>query len=217
MEYVKICGLKSYKEIQVCKQYGADAVGFIYDVPRSPRNLGGTEINGLAKKIGNSILTVGVSKPSNMSDLKSFIRNIDVNYYQIHSNFNETELAKIPKNFQSRIILALKLNSSNINKVIRSIKRFHGQFYAILIDNSEGHGNKLDINLLKNVLNNTENAKLILAGGINSNNVEKIILDLNPYGIDVSSALESKRGIKDPSKIKHFLIKIKQIKKNLRM
>lgn len=216
MEYVKICGLKNYKEIQVCKQYGADAVGFIYNVPSSPRNLGQIEIKRLAKKISNGILKVAVSKPSNISDLKNFINNINVDYYQIHSNFNERELEEIPPNLKSKIILALKLTSSNITELTKRIKRFQGKFHAFLIDNSEGHGNELDVNLLKNVFNNIENAKIILAGGINIDNVERIILDLAPYGIDVSSALESKKGVKNLSKIKHFLIKITQIEKNLK-
>ncbi|MHA2128418.1 MAG: hypothetical protein ACW99L_00465 [Promethearchaeota archaeon] len=47
MEYVKICGLKRYEHVLLCIEYGADAVGFIYNVPESPRNLQTMELKTL--------------------------------------------------------------------------------------------------------------------------------------------------------------------------
>ncbi|TFF97954.1 MAG: phosphoribosylanthranilate isomerase [Promethearchaeota archaeon] len=216
MEYIKICGLKDYEDVQICKKYGATAVGFIYNVPSSPRNLKKSELNKLLEKIDNEILTVAVSQPQDISELNTFVKAIQVDYYQIHGNFSEDKLKKIPEDLKSQLILAFKLNSSNISSVIHQINIFKKEFFAFLIDNSEGHGNRLDINLVKELLINTNNKKIIIAGGISIENVEEIIKNVKPFGIDVSSSLESKKGIKDSSKIKNFLKKIEKVNKNIK-
>ncbi|MFX1365944.1 MAG: phosphoribosylanthranilate isomerase [Promethearchaeota archaeon] len=215
MEYVKICGLKKPEEISLCAEKGANAVGFIYNVPSSPRNLKKTEINNLLNNISNEILTVVVSKPRSVDELKKIVNDIKVNYYQIHSNMNIEELRSISKELKEKIILALKLNHSNLQEIIIKINELHDSFFAILIDNSEGHGNKLEISIIKELMENISETKIILAGGISIDNIEDIIKKLKPYGIDVSSSLESKKGVKNPIKIKKFLDKIKEIKKKI--
>ena len=92
MEYIKICGLKKLENIELCSENGANAIGFIYNVPSSPRNLDRTEINVLLNNLSNKILTVAVSKPRDIVELKKFIDEINVDYYQIHSNFKEKEI-----------------------------------------------------------------------------------------------------------------------------
>ncbi len=215
MEYIKICGLKKPEEISLCAENGANAVGFIYNVPSSPRNLKKTEINNLLDNISNDILTVVVSKPRTVDELKKIVNNIKVNYYQIHSNMSIEELGSISKELKEKIILALKLNHSNLQEIITKINESQGSFFAILIDNSEGHGNKLEISIIKELMENISETKIILAGGISIDNIEDIIKKIKPYGIDVSSSLESKKGVKSPLKIKKFLDKIKEIKKNI--
>ena len=216
MEYIKICGLKKSEDIKLCAENGATAIGFIYNVPASPRNLEKIEINNLINNLSDEVFSVVVSKPQNVEELKKLMEEVEVNYYQIHSNFKENQLKNLSTELKKKIILALKLNQDNKEEVIKKINDIHNQFFAILIDNSEGHGNTLDVNLVKELLDKTKDAKIILAGGISINNIEDIILKLNPYGIDASSSLESEKGIKDPSKIKELLQKIKEIEKKKR-
>jgi len=214
MEYVKVCGLKEIKHVELCLENEADAVGFIYNVPSSPRNLDKSKLMNLLKSIPKNLLTVIVFKPKNISELVSIMNEIDVDLYQIHSSFENQELDKIPIELRNKIILALKVNQSNKENIIQKIKKYHDQFYAFLIDNSEGHGTEFNFNIISSILNNTDRARIIIAGGISINNVEKIMKDFKPYGIDVSSSLEYEKGEKDPHKIKDFLNKIKEIKKN---
>jgi phosphoribosylanthranilate isomerase len=215
MDYVKICGLKEYEHIELCIDNGADAVGFIYNVPSSPRNLEKSKLMNLLKCIPKKLLTVIVFKPQTVSELEKIMNDIDVDLYQIHINFENHELDDIPTELKDKIILALKINKSNKKNVIKKINKYHDKFYAFLIDNSEGHGSEFNFDIVADVIDNTNRARIIIAGGININNIEKIIRDLNPFGIDVSSALESKKGVKDPSKIEIFLKKVKEIKKTI--
>ena len=215
MEYIKICGLKNFEDVRHCFDNGANALGFIYNVPDSPRNLKRSEILKILDKIPNNTNTVLVFKPGNIDELRKIIDQINVNLYQIHYKFNYSDLDKIPIELKNKIILALKVNQSNKENVINKINKYQDQFFAFLIDNSEGHGTEFNFDIVADIINNTNRARLIIAGGININNIEKIIRDLNPYGIDVSSSLESKKGVKDPLKIEIFLNKINEIKKTI--
>jgi phosphoribosylanthranilate isomerase len=215
MEYIKVCGLKESAHIDLCGNNDANAVGFIYNVPSSPRNLEKPELLNLLKGIPKKLLTVIVSKPKDILELENILKEIDVNLYQIHSNFEDNEIDDIPTDLKEKIVLALKVNPSNEDNVIKKINKYRDQFFAFLIDNSEGHGTEFNFNIAADIINNTEGARIIIAGGININNVEKIIRNLNPFGIDVSSSLESKKGVKDPLKIQNFLRKIIEIKKEL--
>ena len=113
MEYVKICGLKEYEHIELCIDNGADAVGFIYNVPSSPRNLQKSELKSLLIKIAKRILTIIVVKPSSIFELKELMNDIDANYFQIHINFDFQELDKLSNEYKEKIILALKVNQTN--------------------------------------------------------------------------------------------------------
>lgn len=208
MEYIKICGLKQYEHVLLCIECGADAVGFIYNIPESPRNLQNMELKVLLEKIKNKISTVIVLKPSSVHELEEIINDFDASYFQIHVNFDVIELEKLSKDHKKKVILALKVNQANKDSVIKLINNFHHQFFAFLIDNSEGRGKDLDLELVKEILKRNSETNLIVAGGISIENVEEIINDLKPYGIDISSSLESDEGVKDPDRIKKILTKI---------
>ena len=215
MEYVKICGLRKYEHVQLCIDHGADAVGFIYNIPSSPRNIEKNELKSLLRKIKDKILTVIVIKPSNVIELEEIMQDIEVSYYQIHIAFDIQELKKLSEMNKKKLILALKVNQANKKSIIKQINEYGNQFYGFLIDNSEGHGNEMDIEIVKEILNKTEGKRVIIAGGIKNNNVENIISVLRPHGIDASSSLESEKGVKNHSKIIEFLDNIKDIKNKL--
>ncbi len=214
MEYVKICGLKEYDHVQLCIDNGASTVGFIYKVPSSPRNLTSIKLKSILSKIGNKISTVVVLKPTSVPELIEVMNDIPASLFQIHIGFDIKELDKLSNYWKNKIILALNVNEANKQLVIDQINDLKNHFFAFLIDNSEGHGNELEFEIVKEILNNTPGARIIVAGGIKVENVNDIIDVLEPYGIDASSSLESERGVKDPSKMKEFLEIIKRRMKN---
>ena len=58
MEYVKVCGLKKMEDIKLCIEEGANAIGFIYNVPESPRNLEKSVLLDLLKKVPKNIWVI---------------------------------------------------------------------------------------------------------------------------------------------------------------
>ncbi len=212
MEYVKICGLKNEVDIKLCSDYGAKAVGFIYNVPESPRNLNIAELLELLKTVPEKILTVIVFKPKNISEIENIVEEIQVNYYQIHINFGLEDLKDLSSDLRRKLIISLKVDQSNKNDIIKLVNKFHDLFFAFLLDNSEGQGKKFNFDLVKDILSKIIDTKIILAGGIQSENLKSIALWLNPFGIDACSSLESAKGVKDPNKIKKFLNEINKLK-----
>jgi phosphoribosylanthranilate isomerase len=216
MEYVKICGLKRIEDINICIEKGATAVGFVYNVPDSPRNLKKSEILNILKQIPKKIKTVITFRASNVFDIQNVMNEIEADLYQAHFSFNLNDLDKISNGSKKRLIIALKANHNSKQDVIKLINSYNNQFFAFLLDNSQGSGTQFDFNLLFEIKNRTSGSKLIIAGGINNENLESLIRVLKPYGIDASSSLESEKGIKDSNKIKEFLGKINEIKDSIK-
>jgi len=215
MEYVKICGLKKIENIKLCINKNVTAVGFIYNVPESPRSLKRVEINQLLKKIPEEIRTVLVFKPKTISEVVEIIKKIETDLYQVHCRFNIRSLERLSGDIKRKLIVALKVNSENKSSIIQVINLSYNQFFAFLLDNSEGQRIEFDYDLILEILKKTYGTKVILAGGISDDNVERIIKILKPFGIDVSSSLEDEKGIKDPKKIKNFLEKLIEIKQEI--
>lgn len=212
MEYVKICGLKNIDQITLCNNTNVTAIGFIYNVPESPRNLKEAELNQLLNKVPKEIRTVLVFKPKKASDIMKIIKKTQTDLYQIHCNFDIKSLEKLSNDIKRRLIVALQVNSGNKESIIQTINLSYNQFYAFLLDSSEGHGIRFNYDLIKEILKKTNGTKVILAGGISISNVEYIIKILKPFGIDISSSLEIEKGVKDSKKIKEFLKKLIEIK-----
>lgn len=215
MDYVKICGLKEFEDVQLCISKGATAVGFIFNVPESPRNLEEAEINELLNKIPKDIRTVLVTKPKKASEVVDIMNKIEADFYQLHCRFNIRSLERFSNDIKKKIIVALKVDNGNKSSIIQEINTSFNQFFAFLLDGSEGQGIEIDYDLILEILKKSYKTRLILAGGISIGNVEKIIKMLNPFGIDVSSSLEGGKGLKDPKKIKDFLEKLIEIKQEI--
>ncbi len=215
MEYVKICGLKNFEDVQLCISNGANTVGFIYNVPDSPRNLEEAEMNELLNKIPKEVRTVLVFKPKTASEVMEIMNKIEADLYQVHCIFNIRSLDSLSNDIKRKLIIALKIDEGNKTSVIQKINLSFNQFFAFLLDSSEGRGVEFDYDLALEILKKTYGTNVILAGGISIGNVENIIKILNPFGIDVSSSLESEKGIKDPKKIKNFLEKLIEIKQEI--
>jgi len=215
MEYVKVCGLKKMEDIKLCIEEGANAIGFIYNVPESPRNLEKSVLLDLLKKVPKNIKSVITFRASSAVEVEKIMNEIDADLFQIHCNFNIRDFDRFPSVTKKKMIIALKTNQVNKGDVIKMINQSFDQFFSFLIDNSEGSGTEIDHELVLEIRRRTAGSKIIIAGGINIDNIEFLIKNLEPYGIDASSSLESKKGVKDPIKIKLFLKKIKEVKKRI--
>lgn len=107
---VKICGMRSLEDIELAALYGADAVGFITEVPvESPRNLDSDTAASLVSKVTGYLNSVLVIMPENSIRALELIEKVDPDVVQIHSTLSLSELERIREKTDIPIIKTLSL------------------------------------------------------------------------------------------------------------
>jgi|TARA_B100002003_G_scaffold4204_1_gene3891 phosphoribosylanthranilate isomerase len=197
----KICGLAEKNQVKICLEYGASMCGFILFYPKSHRNLSLQKVSELTS-IKNSKSNVAVMVEPSKSDLEK-IKDLNFQYYQIYGNQDPAEINEIKKKNNVKIIKALTIETG---KDVLKYKKYEAVSDIILFD-SIGREKSLsfDHSLLQDV---PKNVIKMIAGNIQVQDLEKIskIADI----VDVSGAVETEKK-KDLTKIKEFLLKIKEI------
>ena len=204
MLLAKICGLSEIIHVEKCIEYGASMCGFILFYPKSHRNLSLDKAKELTS-LKHSKSNVAVMVQPNKSQLES-IKNLNFQYYQIYGDQDPDEINKIKKRYGVKIIKALTIETK---ENVLKYKKYQDISNVILFD-SIGKEKSLSFDhfLLKDV---SKNVIKMIAGNIQIQDLEKIskIADI----VDVSGAVETEKK-KDLTKIKEFLLKIKEINEN---
>jgi len=207
---VKICGVTREKDLISAVKAGADALGFIVNIPSSQRNLSLEKAKKLVKKTPIFIDTVAVVKPKNIKELIKIVEKLKPKSLQIYgNNIPIKELKKI----ELPIIKPIKADEKTIFKEIKGACEFN----AVLIDSFSlnklgGTGEPHDWSLSRKVRDKIYPKPLILAGGLTPDNVQKAIEIVKPYAVDVSSGVEFKPGVKSYEKMVKFIKKAKELK-----
>lgn len=212
---VKICGIKSTKDLHTAVEAGADAVGFIVDVPQSPRNLNINEAKKIMKTAPVFVETVIVTVPNNLNHLEKIHEELNPKTIQVHGS-NQTYREIRERLPDTRLIGAIRAENHNTIKTATQAVEI---LDAILLDTHilgkyGGTGKIHDWNLSKQVREAIHPKPLILAGGLNPENVKKAIQRVKPYAVDVSSGVEARPGIKDPEKVFQFIKNVKEVEIN---
>lgn len=194
---VKFCGLKREEDILYVNTLKPDFIGFVFT--ESKRQVSIKEAKHLSKMLDSSIKKVGVFKDTNEEFIFKALNEVKLDFLQLHGENNIHLFNSLKDKISSQIILAI-----NIKDSLDSMDSLLAPF--ILLDSAQsGSGVCFDWRLLKNIKD--FNKKFFLAGGINLENLDSA-LALNPYCIDVSSALETNR-VKDFEKMQQFIKRIR--------
>ena len=204
----KICGIKNEDTLICCEDNSVDFFGMIF-YPKSPRNISIEDASNLQKKSENlNINGVGVFVNKNINEIEDIIKKVKLKYVQLHGSEDE-EYIKTLKRIGVKVIKSISI--SNIND-LRNISKYNSSDYFLFdykpMKNELPGGNakSFDWNILKNL--NT-NKPWFLSGGISIKNIQEILNDLNPFGVDLSSGVEKELGIKDNHIINNFIDKLK--------
>ena len=199
---VKVCGLSSAEQVKTCVQHEADYCGFILNYPKSHRFIQfekAKELTNIEKKYTKY---VGVLVNPKNEELEKFSK-LNIDYFQIYGNYNEKSISDIKLKFNKKVIVTIQIKNK---KDILNYKQFEKIADIILWDSS---GLELSLDWNFDWMNSikTKVTKMI-AGNINIDKLERIfnLADI----VDVSGALETNK-VKDISKIKNFLNKLKKL------
>ena len=204
---IKICGIQNENTLLCCEKNNVNFFGMIF-YPKSPRNISIEKASLLQKKSQDlNINGVGVFVNKNINEIEEIIESIKLKFVQLHGSENEKYINDLKKN-EIKIIKTISIsNKDDLKKIHNYSNADYFLFdYKPMIDELPGGNSKsFDWNILKYL----ETYKpWFLSGGINSNNIKQII-DIMPFGIDLSSGVEKELGIKDNHIINNFIEKLK--------
>ncbi len=202
---VKCCGLNPIRDVQVCLDQKVDFLGFIF-YEKSPRNINISDLDILKSyNRGNSLFTaVTVDAGNEMIDK---ISSKNIQYIQLHGSETNERIKEIKQRYKLKVIKTIQVKNE---KDISLYKKYSDADY-ILHDTPGMEGSiEFPFDLIHKL---PKGENFALAGSISENNIESIT-KLGVKFCDLSSKLESKLGIKDHTKIKKFMDKIKQINEN---
>jgi len=205
MRFIKICGIKKPEQAKEISKLGATHIGAIH-FPKSPRHIEIEQIKEIKKVLPETTkLVVVVVKPEKEQVYK-LLEIADI--IQFHGDEPLEFIKEFPKD---RVIKVFRVKSE---KDIKNMEKFWKEDYLTLIDTFKkdeygGTGKRIDINLAKRIINNYP--KTILSGGLSPENIEEILSEVKPFGVDASSKLEKTAGIKDLNKVKLFIDKVLKI------
>ena len=204
---VKICGLNSTRDVQLCIDLKVDFLGFVF-YKKSPRNTNLSDIKILSKykRKKSSFVAVTVNPTDNFIK-ENLLGNFE--YIQLHGSESNDRVSEIKK-MGFKIIKAIKIKEE---KDIKAYKDFEEAADLILFDsNSMEKSESISKEFISRI---PRGDKFVLAGAINSENIinySKLGFDF----LDLSSGLEKEnlKGYKDHSKIKDFIRKVSKINEN---
>ena len=189
--FVKVCGLTRSEDVLVAAEAGADAFGLVVGFPSSPRNLGLSEARMLARIASDHLLPFLVIDGSDRRFLEEACSLIEPYGVQLYGTDD-------PQTVRS---LGVKVVVRPVT--VKDVEVPDG-FDAVLLDESRGMGRKLDLELCAEYVRRSK-LPVILAGGLNPENVEEAVRRVRPFGVDASSGLESSAGVKDHRKVVEFV------------
>jgi phosphoribosylanthranilate isomerase len=201
--FIKICGITNLEDAKFSITDGADAIGFIQS-KKSERFVSSETLNVIKDAIGIDFLTIPVFVNPSTEEVINFLSIFPNSILQFHGD-EEEEFCKA---FNKPYIKAI--NVSKQEDLINDLNKYKDSF-AYLLDSGDsqnrgGTGETFDWKLIPKDLSN----KIIVAGGLDSNNIEVLLSEVSPFGVDVSSGVESKIGVKDHSKIDNFIKLVKK-------
>ncbi|OIO39535.1 MAG: hypothetical protein AUJ72_00640 [Candidatus Omnitrophica bacterium CG1_02_46_14] len=202
MTHVKICGITNLKDAEDALGFGADAIGFVF--AKSPRQISLNEAKKISKKVGPWITTVGVFVNERIQNILRIASECHLSVIQLHGDEAPPSLYSLRP---YRIIKTFRIAEK---KDFLKTKGYEADAYLFdtkTPDSYGGTGKSFDWSLIRT---SRVPKPCIVSGGLNPDNVKAVIKMLSPYGVDVSSGVETRPGKKDAKLVKMFIQNAKQ-------
>lgn len=203
---IKICGIKHKEDALKAIECGADAIGLIF-VEKSPRYVSLTDARVIAESMPPFVMVVGLFMNASADTVREALKVVPLNLLQFHGE----EKPAFCDQFEMPYIKVLRMRE-NVNVI--AFAQEYPNASGILLDTYSkaggGSGQTFDWNLIPDDVP----LPLILAGGLNPENVASAVETVKPYAVDVSSGVESEPAIKDHQKIEQFIKEVLEVGKS---
>lgn len=195
---VKICGITRVQDALCAAEHGVDAIGLVF-YEKSPRHIAIEQVQQICRELPAFVTTVALFKDANADQIERVLQAVPIDLLQFHGR----ESAGFCNQFARPYIRALGMAQSTAS-LIGEAEQYR-EARGLLLDSHApgedgGSGESFDWDTIPLLPR-----PLILAGGLQLDNVGDAIRSVKPYAVDVSSGVESEKGIKDAALIAAFM------------
>jgi phosphoribosylanthranilate isomerase len=192
--FVKICGITNEEDALLATALGADAVGFIF--APSSRQVSVERARDIVKRLPPDVLPVGVFRNDRREHVIEVAGRVGLHAVQLHGNEPVSDVRWIRERVRF-VIQAFVAGDPALRASANSPAD------VVLVDSpNPGSGKVFDWRLAEGA---PGGVRLLIAGGLNADNVGEAIRLLRPWGVDVASGVEVRPGQKDPRKLRRFI------------
>jgi phosphoribosylanthranilate isomerase len=198
MVRIKICGITNIEDALLAAELGADALGFIF-YARSPRHVAPEIAREIIAQLPPFVAAVGVFVDEAAADVQELAANAGLDWIQLHGQ----ESPDYCRSLGHKVIKGFRIQDEGS---LRQLADYQGAAQALLLDTYKkgqvgGTGEIFDWQLARKA---KKYGPIILAGGLNPDNVAAAIAAAGPAAVDTASGTEAAPGKKDPAKLRAF-------------
>ena len=195
---IKFCGLTRAGDVRLAVELGVDYVGLVF-APHSTRKLSLDHARTLRSLVPEEIAVVALVMDNTAVDIEALVEHVQPDLLQFHGNEGDALCAA----FGLPFFKAIAMGSEDEDALARTADYPHA--YGYLLDGhgkgeQGGSGQRFDWRRVPRL-----DKPVLLAGGLTSENVATAIRTARPWGVDVSSGIESAPGIKSPDRMRRFV------------
>lgn len=214
MARTKICGLTREADVDAVVAAGADAVGFVVDVPvDSPRELSVDRARALVERVPPFVTTTLVTMPSTPGRAIELVDAIQPDAIQCHGDLPPGDVAYLRSRVDARVLKAVDAADLDVTdgetSDVHAATRYADVADAVVVDSADvdgggGTGETHDWERTRAVVADLD-VPVVLAGGLTPENVAGALATVEPFGVDVASGVESAGGVKRHERVREFV------------
>ena len=194
---VKMCGLRSEADVEVAAELGAAAVGFVF--AKSVRRVTPKDAAAATRNLRNDIRKVAVMRHPTNEEWQEVLLEFRPDVLQ--TDFGDFASLDVPDIVQC--LPVIREGDAVLDGELPDVFLYEGA--------NSGAGQTVDWETAANV---ALRGRMILAGGLNADNVADAIAKVRPFGVDVSSGIEHEPGVKSPEKMTAFIEAVRAVEQD---
>jgi phosphoribosylanthranilate isomerase len=192
---VKLCGITSAADAQLCVEHGAWAIGLIF-VGSSPRKVKLSDAMPIAASVRRQVEVAGVFQNSTLDHIARTAEQVGLTIVQLHGDEGPSFCAEVARKTGAKVMKAVRVRTRTDAVALRA---YPTEFHML---DGPGGGQPFEWRLAREV---RSDVPLVIAGGLTPENVGEAIAETRPFAVDVASGVESAPGVKDPEKVEAFV------------
>ena len=213
--YVKICGIRRQEDALLAAELGADAIGLLVGQKHnSPDFVSATVARDISRALPPSVEAVLVTHIEDVDELERLLQQSEITTIQLHSEIAPSSVERLRHRLPHlKIFKSVSVISADSVAYPEAFEQLVDGFVLdsvnLATDQVGGTGKTHDWSVSRQIVMRYPEVPIILAGGLNSENVRSAIERVRPFGVDVNSGTKAADGFKDPRKMEAFIAQAK--------